>query len=499
MFADRPPKRLKALNVLDADEATMEYFDKLPCVLPATVADLINYLRVGEPAAHPFHCSQALTDTQHWKASFVEKACHSGEQTSDRCETLEEILLYFAVTPNDVTNNSEMTMVPLIDAALQLLVLFAQVKRDRNVTHNTTSAGKKPDYYIAKNHTIIVRGEDKLRSKYNVGVYGHDPVFENVEKTPWGRWKEFYGDTPYILSYACIGDSSATNITIGVLDASSQSFMPLFKYNIASSIDRPKFSLEILKLIPVLKGIIRAADSVNQSLMTTPLVRIQQELGIEKKISVVVHDREPIVEMKWTLRNRAQMEAMLARLGCVFACIDRLQDSTGYIRIVPELGLHISQDATLIEFKGFFSPYGQQLRLASFKDVIDAVSSVAASLGQLHIVGVIHNDVRWANIVQLTNSADASVKYVIIDFDDAFVLNETTPVCPALMHLARDGHSPRTFEPHGREVDIWSLGYLLYSHPLTEHNQHARQIANDIMTNYTTKSILDITQMLASL
>lgn len=127
MFADRPPKRLKALNVLDADEATMEYFDKLPCVLPATVADLINYLRVGEPAAHPFHCSQALTDTQHWKGSFVEKACHSGEQTSDTCETLEEILLYFAVTPNDVTNNSEMTMVPLIDAALQLLVLFAQV------------------------------------------------------------------------------------------------------------------------------------------------------------------------------------------------------------------------------------------------------------------------------------------------------------------------------------------------------------------------------------
>jgi hypothetical protein len=282
-----------------------------------------------------FHClrKQALTDTQLWKGSFVEKACHSGEQTSDRCEeTLEEILLYFAVTPNDVTNNSEMTMVPLIDAALQLLVLFAQVKRDRNVTHSTTFAGKKPDYYIAKNHTVIVRGEDKLRSKYNVGVYGHDLVFEkNVVKTPWGRWKEFYGDTPYILSYACIGDSSATHITIGVLDASSQSFMPLFTYNIASSIDRPKFSLEILKLIPVLKGIIRAADSVNQSFsMATPLVRIQQELGIEKKISVLVHDREPIMEMKWTLRNRAQMEAMLARLGGVFACIGRLQDSTGY-------------------------------------------------------------------------------------------------------------------------------------------------------------------------
>jgi len=497
-FAEKQLKRRKVLNVFDPDEATMNYFENLPPVLPATVDELKNYLRLGESAQHPFSCSRQLSEIFHWENNFVEKACITGQSNAmPCCDSLEEVLSYFAVTPNSLLNDSEQTMTPIVDASLQLLVLFCQVQRARNVAHHTTSARKKPDYFIAKHHTVVVRGEEKLQSNYQPGIYGHDPVVENVEKTPWGRWAEFYGEAPYILSFSCIGDSSHVNMTMGVLVAMSESFVPLFTYNIASSFDRPKFALEVLKLLPVLKGIISAVSVANIPSLNSGVTmeRCQIELGMTKEISVLVHEGEPIVEMRWSLRNSAQMYAMLTRMVAVFGRIDTLPCDVGCMRLVRPLGLHKTDDDIKMEFKGFFSPYGQQLRLATVKEVVCAVASVATCLEQLHGVGVVHNDIRWDNVVQLTNE-DASVKYIVIDFDDSYVVQESAPRCPALTHLNRDGHCPLTFEPHGAEVDVWALGYLLQSNRLTAHDPAIRSIADDILKNYLTLSISEIQNML---
>jgi hypothetical protein len=76
------------------------------------------------------------------------------------------------------------------------------------------------------------------------------------------------------------------------------------------------------------------------------------------------------------------------------------------------------------------------------------------------------------------------------------MLQESAPQCPALLHLSRDGHCPLTFESHGAEVDVWSLGYLLRSHRLTVHDPVVRLIADKILKNFNTLSLSDIQNIL---
>jgi serine/threonine protein kinase len=77
----------------------------------------------------------------------------------------------------------------------------------------------------------------------------------------------------------------------------------------------------------------------------------------------------------------------------------------------------------------------------------------------LHGALIVHRDLRWDNVVYNR----ANDRFILIDFDDSVKLDDTLTT-PAIheTQLSREQHAPACFDgPHGRKVDVWSLGFLM--------------------------------------
>ena len=477
----------------------MRYFEELPEAIPQSIEQLRFYLNVTAPAKYKFKCGDALRNMEYWDR-FV-AACHDeGSEGSLSCETLSDALCHFASFPFMNTDNSEQSMIGLDDAALLVFNLYAQKMRDRNVSH-TSTAGKLPDYNLTVGDAQMIRGEEKLKSNYKSGFYGHDPKVENVQKTPWGRWRHFYGTSPYVLSFTCVGSAHDQLFTMGALVHSTRSFEELFTIDISKSFNRPAFAVELLKLLPVVKGIMRCARDVSLPVPVS-LTRVHESLGIVKVISWVVVEQRPVVMIEWKFRSEPDLPLMLCRLQAVFDLIKE-HPTLNCMRLFGTREIHKVENALVI--KGSFVPYGQLLVLNTTKEVVLCVIEVARTLSQLHALGVVHNDIRWDNIVQYqADEVEAGeveeVKYIIIDFDDAFTLTQDSDLCPALDHLSIEAHSERSrLEAHGCEVDVWSLGHLLLSKSLTKRHGAVSRVAIDVKANFTSLSADDVVALLEGL
>jgi hypothetical protein len=84
---------------------------------------------------------------------------------------------------------------------------------------------------------------------------------------------------------------------------------------------------------------------------------------------------------------------------------------------------------------------------------------LAKSVASLIELGIVHHDISIDNIMKKGN------KYFLVDFDDAFFVNESTRHCPAIdpRRLSPDKHCPGIYSDHGHEVDIWSIGQVMIS------------------------------------
>lgn len=277
---------------------------------------------------------------------------------------------------------------------------------------------------------------------------------------------------------------------MGVLVQSTETFEELFTFDIAKAFNRPAFAVELLKLLPVVKGIMRCARDVSLPLPAS-LTRAHESLGIEKVLSWVVVDQRPVVVIEWKFRSESDLRSMLRRLQAVFDLI-KVQPTLSCMRLFGAHEIHKAEDA--LSLKGSFVPYGQLLTLNTAREVLLCVIAVARTLALLHALGVVHNDIRWDNIMQYqadeveAGEEEEEVKYFIIDFDDAFTLTQSSDLCPALNHLSAEDHSERSrLEAHGCEVDVWSLGHLLHSNSLTNRHGTGR-VASEIKAKSTSLS-----------
>jgi hypothetical protein len=86
------------------------------------------------------------------------------------------------------------------------LLIFNLILRRNHSRKNTDAIASfgahQPSYsngYNAKFPLII--GEEKLTKDYREGVPGRDPKLLLLSKIPLNRWKEFFGDIPFIFGY----------------------------------------------------------------------------------------------------------------------------------------------------------------------------------------------------------------------------------------------------------------------------------------------------------
>lgn len=142
----------------------------------------------------------------------------------------------------------------------------------------------------------------------------------------------------------------------------------------------------------------------------------------------------------------------------------------------------------IIGVKGFFTPVADPVTVGPHDGVayVKFVLNVALSVSFLHSHNIVHNDLRLMNIGISPNNP---THVVLFDFDDAYLLTAAVPQCPPLPHLGLEEHPEKScVEPHGKEVDVWAVGYLL------ARCWVAKDLGARIKANFETLTIEDAIQ-----
>mmetsp|Transcript_14195 Transcript_14195/g.19369 ORF Transcript_14195/g.19369 Transcript_14195/m.19369 type:complete len:542 (-) Transcript_14195:60-1685(-) len=502
------------------DMNTNNYWDSLTPVLPDNGTQLKQYvdnplLKVRKMALYPSHV--AVLEEQ---AGFSELLHEIYDPTNgvSVCQSVSESLLMLSMVKLAISRGNKNTMITFMDVVFGIFEVFVNQPRRRNVS-NKTSGPFKPDnmYCDGARGDVYLVGEEKPKAEYRQGIVGKDPAAENLHKTQFNNWEKCYGSLPFIFAYDAVGDHYRVEFNFGVIDKDTRSFVKLFSGNLAAYRNRAAFALVLFKILPVLKSVIeRAASSI------TPMFHVQTSFAnhntIRKEVTMLHHNGFRFIEKKWTWTSHDEnfdqhaQEAFMfcARLKSVFAVIDAAADDHEGFSLLKSLhrqigsrmleistiGVTQPQGETLpraiegetIAVKGFFTPIADPVTVVPQDGIeyVNFVLNVALSVSFLHSLSIVHNDLRPVNIGMCP---DNPTGVVLFDFDDAYLLTEAAPQCPPLPHLSLEEHPEKScYKPHGKEVDVWAVGFLLARCSAT------KSLGANIKENFETLTIEDAIQ-----
>jgi hypothetical protein len=142
-----------------------------------------------------------------------------------------------------------------------------------------------------------------------------------------------------------------------------------------------------------------------------------------------------------------------------------------------------------------FAPIGRSYLPENFEDLLDALICVAKTLVSLGKLGIMHRDIRWANVFHALNDSSSAneehsftKEWVLFDFEyAAFAPQMAFPAhtltlgnhAPEMIRKGEEENDCRnaTLEPHDLAVDIWGLGFLIQHAEVDIPESHAADIA----------------------
>lgn len=149
-----------------------------------------------------------------------------------------------------------------------------------------------------------------------------------------------------------------------------------------------------------------------------------------------------------------------------------------------------------------FGPVGRSYLPQNVTELMEALVCVCEALVAMHAVGIMHRDIRWANVFHAfptddmsehenpENELDRSHEWVLFDFEfaafapqPAFAAHTLTPGNHApcmVLHDELDGDMEysQKHPEHGLAVDIWGVGLLLQSAAVDIPVSHAVDLSN---------------------
>jgi len=98
----------------------------------------------------------------------------------------------------------------------------------------------------------------------------------------------------------------------------------------------------------------------------------------------------------------------------------------------------------------------------SEREASDLMRDLGSAMEYLHSIGIVHRDLKPENLIYLTQDEDSLIK--ITDFGLAKVRSKDTPATMTTACGTPGYVAPEVLknEPYGKEVDMWSLGVILY-------------------------------------
>ena len=136
-----------------------------------------------------------------------------------------------------------------------------------------------------------------------------------------------------------------------------------------------------------------------------------------------------------------------------------------------------------------FAPVGRSYLPQNLSELLDALICVAEALCVMHAIGIMHRDIRWANIFHAFQPScdyeqklEDSHEWILFDFEyaakapqPAFGAQTLTPGNHAPEMVATETDEMRLIE-HGIATDIWGLGFLLSSAFVDVPASHASEL-----------------------
>ena len=481
------------------DDYTSKYFESISSQLPKSSEELKLFLKTAQPSKFNIRSDtfELFIQSSIWEPTVYQ--CSNIDDNLHSCDALEQMLISIITHFRNIWSlQSENSMITSVDIYTLPVVLLYGCSISRNVC-STSSGSYRPDFFIAPSGPPLFVGEDKLSSNYYKGRMGHDPVLENESKIPWDMWEDFWGDIPYIFAYAAVGAPSYLEFVLGVLERKKKKFVPLGQFDIRNRNQIPELWLTYMKLLPVFKALHEVSRSTAKNQVPYYATKITnllhgRNVTIEKKICAL--NGAAVFHKCWTFSNDSDATAFLCLQRKIFNTLKTL-NSPSFVHESEGSSFHFSDDNTSV-IKVYFSPWGQKCVIETLDQLIQAVLSISKAVKLMHSVGIVHNDLRWDNVILHKKN------YVLIDFDDAYILSEND-FCPGLFHLSSSEHSANTFKPHRFEVDIWGIGRLILT-KLSDMKEGSsklqgslRDLGHHLTTCCTDVKLIDVISTLESL
>jgi len=442
--------------------------------IPATYDKLCGYLATTSPSKLTKNSSSPLSGEESFD-TFLESVC------SDSADSCHSFLCAFeafacnAIHAKEYTG--EMEVVSLVDAALLPLQVLLRTKTGRN--SKTASTGNKlPDFKMTVGNAKIpiFLGEEKTF------ISRKDPKQDLEAKSPWDKWEDFYGELPYYFAYTCVGGSASVDFTLGVMDRQSRKFMPLQSNDISDPSQRSEFSIALVKCFPIFKAI--AQHCVQHHSLTGAWSMEKSLENMTRKMGTVIVSNQPVFRKEWVYHGSSATEQAASfynRMQNVFIRLSEKGGPDGLTFMCLYEPMHVTENVV----KAHFVPFAKRVEIQNEQQLLTSVLTIARAVQHLHSIGIIHNDIRWDNIMQSDGI------HFLVDFDDAYYLADETSTCPPLTRLGADEHSPRSFQDHRGEVDCWSIGRLLLTSPFRAISEHTREASRYCQANDGAGSSID--------
>ncbi|CAG8696600.1 11774_t:CDS:2, partial [Gigaspora margarita] len=295
-------------------------------------------------------------------------------------------------------------------------------KADRNTTDSSiTLASLRPDYWECLNNVLVFKGEEKPTEDGLI-----DAEKELISKMKaWNRC--LYGDLKYILAYAAGG----AHLQFYAID-------PSFNLHIISD------TLNIGKL----KGRVKALICIFN---IHRIIRSMESLLPETVVPVWTHFKRTYGDIFITdTEIEKRIHSFSAYPFSNITVLTDIYENTKNMRNI----IQAVKNPRIVDdsYKVNFAPLGVSWKPKTEQEVKVAILCVLDALVDLHELGYVHRDVRWPNILKLTDN-----NWMLIDLECAGIDDGIVNFGPL------EDWAPEVIETkiYTKKADIYMVGRLL--------------------------------------
>eukprot|EP01006_Ploeotia_vitrea_P041260 TRINITY_DN66498_c6_g1_i5.p1 TRINITY_DN66498_c6_g1~~TRINITY_DN66498_c6_g1_i5.p1 ORF type:complete len:646 (-),score=93.93 TRINITY_DN66498_c6_g1_i5:75-2012(-) len=413
-------------------------------MLPDTPEEAVQFVQADDGAKWPI-------DELTWarlEQMITDSAQRQMFQITDH-PTVFDTKIWEEVIDKTPAGGTEFGYIPKWSAAIHtpLRKLVEDITIERDTSQGTSTGSCRCDCVGFMSNFAVLYGEEKKPG-------GNDPEQEIVNKVCWD-----HGNLPYLLATTCYGNT--LKFYILAPDPNHAGAVKTVDCEPSFSINTTTGHLGALKYLRKFACLLLGLRDE----IPTACSAVAPHTTLKGNKTFTRYGRHWIKSY-----NCKQEAALLQEARNAAKALKRLEDHQGHGVIkLKTMSSPLQQDTTkdpdkdkYNEMVEMFFVCGEPVKLAQMETkafVVRLIRGICTALKKCHDAGVIHRDVRLANVVL------CGAVVTLVDFDSAYVAEPqtSTPTATEATNLDKKYHAPelRRKQPHGVGVDVWELAYTV--------------------------------------